>query len=134
MARASSYGHFQFCSEPIRPIMEGVGEERLGAGKPVAAMHAILHTDNREAAQFCHVMFELFHVPSAARHRSIHATFGDAFMGTVSTTTCTPKTKKRKTAAIPQGFINICFQLLSYHGTGRRGKNHPLLQCGDQCL
>ena len=29
--------------------MEGVGEERLGAGKPVAAMHPIVHRDNREA-------------------------------------------------------------------------------------
>ena len=28
MARASSYGHSQFCSETIRPIREGVGEER----------------------------------------------------------------------------------------------------------
>ena len=30
--------------------MEGVGEERLGAGKPVSAMHPIVHTDNREIA------------------------------------------------------------------------------------
>ena len=37
VARASSYGHFQFCSEIIRPSMEGVGEERLGAGDADAA-------------------------------------------------------------------------------------------------
>ena len=30
--------------------MEGVGEERLGAGKPVSAMHPIVHTDNRDTA------------------------------------------------------------------------------------
>ena len=38
--------------------MEGVGEERLGAGKPVAAMHPIVHTDNRETAiSATHVRF-----------------------------------------------------------------------------
>ena len=30
--------------------MKGVGEERLGAGNPVAAMHPIVHTDDRETA------------------------------------------------------------------------------------